>query len=94
MFVRTTRFKVKQSSMSRIREIAEGSRDQVSRMEGLLHSYSCVDDSGTGLLIGIWDDEEKARLGAPRVKALWESIAEHFEGEPQATEYRTVVEIK
>ena len=94
MFVRTTRFTVKQSSMGQFREIAEGTRQRVSEMDGLLHSYSCVDDSGQGLLVGIWEDEAKAKAGAAQVKAVWGSIAAHLEGEPQFTEYRTVIAIK
>jgi heme-degrading monooxygenase HmoA len=94
MFVRTTRFTVKQSSIGQFREIAEGTRDRVSEMDGLLHSYSCVDDSGHGLLVGIWEDEDKAKAGAAQIRAVWASIAAHLEGGPQFTEYRTVIVIK
>jgi quinol monooxygenase YgiN len=94
MFVRTTRFKVKQGSISRLPEITEGAKEQVLKMDGLLHSYSCVDDAANGLLIGLWQDEQKAGAASARAKAIWESIAEHLDGELQVTEYRTVISIK
>jgi heme-degrading monooxygenase HmoA len=94
MFVRTTRFKMKQNAMSQVREIAEGTKGQVSKMEGMQKSYCCVDDSGNGLLVAVWESEEKAKAGGPQAKAVWASIAEHLDGEPQVTEYRTVVAVK
>ena len=94
MFVRTTRFKIKQGSMSQFREVAEGTKGQVSKMDGLLQSYSCVDDSGNGVLVAVWESDEKAKAGGPQAKAVWASIAEHLDGEPQVSEFRTVVALK
>jgi heme-degrading monooxygenase HmoA len=94
MYIRTTRFQAKRSSLPRFQELAAAAKGNAATLDGLQQSYLAIDDAGKGVMVAIWESKEKAAAGLPSVMASWAGAIEHMEGHPQMDEYSTVVQVK
>jgi len=94
MYIRTIRFRAKKSAMAKFQELAEFARERSAKLEGLLQNYVAMDESGNGVMVGVWEGKEKAQASLEAVKANWAEVREHMEGEPQMDEYPIALQIK
>jgi quinol monooxygenase YgiN len=94
MYIRTTRFQAKKASIGKFKELAEYARARTTTLDGLLSNYIAIDESGKGLMIGIWESREKLAASLPAIKANWAGVAEHLDGDPVTDEYPSVVKVK
>lgn len=94
MFMRATRFQLKQGSIAKFQEVTDEARKTTANFGGLRHCYSAIDPSGSGLMVAVWDSEEAATANLPAVKAAWAGLAEHFDGSPQMTGYTNALLVK
>ena len=94
MFIRTTRYQVKKSSMGKFQELGEFARERVAKLDGLLQNYVAMDESGSAVMVGVWESKEKAEAQLPAIKANWAEVMEHVEGQLQIDEYPTALQVK
>jgi len=94
MYLRTIRFQAKRSAMAKFQELAEFARQRSAPLEGLLKNYVAMDETGNGVMVGVWESKEKAQAGFDAVKANWSEVQEHMEGEPKMDEYPIALQIK
>ncbi len=88
MYLRTIKFRVKQSSMGKFRDVAEGTKDAVAKFDGLQSTQVAMDSSGNGILVGVWDSEEKAMTAMPASNEIWAGLADHLEAPPEYVDYK------
>ena len=88
MYLRTVKFQVKQSSMGQFRSVAEGTKAAVAKFDGLQSTQVAMDNSGKGILVGVWDSEEKAMAGMDASNEIWAGVAEHLEAPPEYVDYQ------
>ena len=88
MYLRTVRFQVKQSSMGQFRSLAEGSKEAVAKFDGLQTAQVAMDNAGNGILVGVWDSEEKAMAAMAASNEIWAGLAEHLQGPPEYIDYQ------
>jgi hypothetical protein len=88
MYLRTVKFQVKQSSMGQFKALAEGTKDAVARFDGLQSTQVAMDASGNGILVGLWDSEEKAMAAMSASHEIWAGLADHLESPPEYVDYR------
>jgi hypothetical protein len=94
MYMRATRFHLKQDSISKFEEVTDEARRTTARFDGLQHCYSAIDESGNGLMVAVWDSEEQAAANLSAVKEAWAGLAQHFDGPPQMTGYSNALLVK
>ena len=94
MYMRTTRFQLKQASIAKFEEVTDEARKTTANFDGLQHSYAAIDDAGNGLVVAVWDSEEKATANLAAVKEAWAGLAEHFDGPPQMAGYTNALRVK
>jgi heme-degrading monooxygenase HmoA len=94
MYIRTTRFQVKKSAIAKFQEMAEFAKGRAATLDGLLQNYLAIDDSGKGVMIGIWESKDKLTASLPAVKANWADAMENLEGQLELDEYPTVAKVK
>lgn len=88
MYLRTIRFQVKQSSMGRFQSLAEGTKDAVARFDGLQSTQVAMDNAGNGILVGLWESEEKAMAAMGASNEIWAGLAEHLQAPPEYVDYQ------
>lgn len=88
MYLRTVKFQVKQSSMGQFRSVAEGTKEAVAKFDGLQSTQVAMDNSGNGILVGVWDSEEKAMAAMPASNEIWAGLAEHLKAPPEYIDYQ------
>ena len=93
MYLRTIRFQAKRSAMAKFQELAEFARVRSAPLDGLLQSFLAMDETGKGVMVGVWSSREKAQASHEEVKANWAAVSEHMEGEPQMDEYPIALHI-
>ena len=93
MFLRTIRFQAKRSAMAKFQELAEFARERSAPLDGLLQNYVAMDETGKGVMVGVWTSREKAQASLDAVQANWAAVSEHLEGEPQMDEYPIALQI-
>jgi heme-degrading monooxygenase HmoA len=94
MFIRTTRYQVKKSSMARFQELTEFARDRAAKLDGLLQNFVGMDEAGNAVMVGVWETREKFQASLEVVKANWAEVMEHVEGQLQVDEYPTAFQVK
>ena len=94
MCIRSTRFQVRPDSIGRFQELVESAKQKTAPLDGLRQSYFAMDDSGKGVMLGIWESREKALSSLPAVKAAWAEVMEHLAGQPQIDEYSNAAQVK
>ena len=94
MYLRTIKFRVKQSSMGQFKDVAEGTKDAVAKFDGLQSTQVAMDDSGNGILVGLWDSEEKAMAAVSASNAIWAGLADHLESPPEYVDYRHCMSLR
>lgn len=94
MFARVTTYKVKPGSEEALLEKVEGVRRRLADLDGLLSSHSLWKEDGRGLVVGIWESEAAMQNGAAKVRASWESLAEHLDGALEIETYENVEVMK
>jgi quinol monooxygenase YgiN len=94
MFIRTTRYQVKKSSMPEFQELGEFARERAAKLDGLLQSYLAMDESGNAVMVGVWESKEKCQASLEAVKANWSEVMDHVEGHLQIDEYPVALQVR
>jgi quinol monooxygenase YgiN len=94
MFIRTTRYQVKKTSIAKFQELAEFARERVAKLDGLLQNYVAMDESGKAVMVGVWESREKCQASMETIKANWSEVMEHVDGPLQIDEYPTAMRVK
>ncbi len=76
MYLRTIRFQAKRSAMAKFQELAEFARQRSAPLEGLLQNYVAMDETGKGVMVGVWESQEKAKASLDVVNANWLDVRE------------------
>jgi hypothetical protein len=79
--------------MAKFQELAEFARLRSAPLDGLLQSYLAMDETGKGVMVGVWASREQAQASFDEVKANWDAVSEHLDGEPQMDEYPIALRI-
>ncbi len=94
MYLRTVRFQVKQSSMGQFQAVAEGTKEAVAKFDGLRSTQVAMDNAGSGILVGVWESEEKAMAAMPASNEIWAGLAEHLQAAPEIVDYPHGMELR
>ena len=94
MFIRTTRYRVKKTSMAKFQELGEFARERAAKLDGLLQNYVGMDEAGNAVMVGVWETKDKCQASLEAVKAHWSEVMEHLDGQPQIDEYPIALQVK
>jgi heme-degrading monooxygenase HmoA len=94
MFIRVINWRVKAESISRIEEVNDSARKKLANISGMQQCLAGVDESGSAVVVGVWDSEDAARKAQPAIQAIWASMSEHMSEQPRAAEYKNGYTLK
>ena len=79
MFVRITKYKIKDGSQDSAVDIMNGLKREIMALPGMVQFINSMDDDGNGHVIAVVDNRKVSEANAPRIREIWANFADLLE---------------
>ncbi|HUX31819.1 MAG TPA: hypothetical protein VMV78_14520 [Thiobacillus sp.] len=94
MYARITTFQADPSKLDAIEKMTDSIREQLKKVSGLTACYTCVNESGSGVTVAVYESQEHADRGSDQTRAIWASLASLLTAPPNIQTYDNVTDLK
>ena len=87
MYMRVTHFKMKPDAVAGAMAKAEGLKDQIMGLPGVVRFLNSINEDGTGCVVSINESKAQSEANSAAVQGIWANFADDLAAPPEVSGY-------